>query len=373
MPTAIYDCSLITSRERVKVTTNSFINRIQNQSNPTTSYGPMLGIYDSSIINSINNGQMKYFRRNQGCNTVDNGCPCAPINNNNNNTIAPPGEIPYINIRYSSIIVEWGEPLTGTKPFTYTVYAISDTSTVISPPTYNTMYVFETGTLASGIDYIFKVIASNGAGETVRDYNIPTPAPYGPPDIITILNESQPGSIKLYINSSPFNPLSEGAEYKLSTYINDVEVNITDFLPFPGSMIYPIEIPIDNLLSSYLYSFRVQIKDSVSELSSFSNKPINIQPLPGAPQNVTWTALSTTSIRVSYNNFSQEAGGFSLIGASCIITNGYSLYLNTTNLTNTSVDIINLSPHTTYYDFTIQFVLENVSSLTSDIEPFTTL
>lgn len=373
MPTANYDSSIITWREKVKTETNSFISRIQNRVNPTTSYGLLAGIFDSSIINSVNNGQMKYFTRNEGCTIIDNGCPCPPIINSDITSIIPPGEIPYINVIYGSIIVEWGEPLTGTKPFVYKVFAISQNSTVISPTTFNTRYVFETGTLTPGIEYTFNVIASNSAGETTANYVEPTPAPYAGPTVTSSINGSTPGSINLSITNSPFNPLSEGAQYALSTYINDVELSVSNFQPFPGSTSYPITIPINNLSSAYLYSFKVQIKDSETEISSLSTKTTNLRPLAGAPQNVTWTALSTSSIRVSYDNFSEEAGGFSLIGATCIITNGYSLYLNTTNLTNTSVDIINLSPQTTYYDFTIQFVLGSVTSLSSEIGAFTTL
>lgn len=68
------DSSLLTKRRQNKVIANDFINRL-NQ--PTTSYGPMLGISANSIINSVITGQMKDIQKCEGAFRVDNGCPCA--------------------------------------------------------------------------------------------------------------------------------------------------------------------------------------------------------------------------------------------------------------------------------------------------------
>jgi hypothetical protein len=77
MPTTIYDSSLITQRRKAKAESESFINRIQNATNPSTGYAPRLGIYDQSIINTVKMGQMKEYRKNEGgCTTVNDGCPC---------------------------------------------------------------------------------------------------------------------------------------------------------------------------------------------------------------------------------------------------------------------------------------------------------
>jgi hypothetical protein len=62
MPTTIYDSSLITQRRKNTTISGSFINRIQSITNPTTSYGPLLGISQSSIINSVITGQMTEYR-----------------------------------------------------------------------------------------------------------------------------------------------------------------------------------------------------------------------------------------------------------------------------------------------------------------------
>jgi hypothetical protein len=88
MPTTIYDSSLITQRRRAKAESGSFITRISpwNSNNPTnqpnTGYAPMLGIWDQSIINTVKNGNMKFYRKGDGgCTTVSNGCPCEPLVN----------------------------------------------------------------------------------------------------------------------------------------------------------------------------------------------------------------------------------------------------------------------------------------------------
>lgn len=69
-----YDSSTLTKRRQNKVIANDFINRINTQN--TTSYGPALGISESSIINQVANGQMKYIRKCDGSFSIDNGCPC---------------------------------------------------------------------------------------------------------------------------------------------------------------------------------------------------------------------------------------------------------------------------------------------------------
>jgi len=82
MSTTIYDSSLLTQRRQAKAESGSFINRIQNYSRPTSGYGPSLGIYDQSIINTVKDGNMKYYRKGTGGITlVDNGCPCGPLAN----------------------------------------------------------------------------------------------------------------------------------------------------------------------------------------------------------------------------------------------------------------------------------------------------
>jgi hypothetical protein len=78
MPTTIYDSSLITKRKQNTTIANSFISRIQNGNNSTTGSAPILGITEQSIINSVKNGQMIDFRKNEGgCTVINRGCPCS--------------------------------------------------------------------------------------------------------------------------------------------------------------------------------------------------------------------------------------------------------------------------------------------------------
>jgi hypothetical protein len=82
MPTTIYDSSLLTKRRKDKAESGSFLLRINNPTNPNTGYAPALGIWDQSIIQSVQNGNMKYYRKGDGgCTTVNNGCPCPPLTN----------------------------------------------------------------------------------------------------------------------------------------------------------------------------------------------------------------------------------------------------------------------------------------------------
>ena len=83
MSTTIYDASLITKRRKDKAESGSFINRITNASNPNTGYAPLLGIYDQSIINTVKQGNMAFYRKGDGgCTTISNGCPCQPLPDN---------------------------------------------------------------------------------------------------------------------------------------------------------------------------------------------------------------------------------------------------------------------------------------------------
>jgi len=80
MSTAIYDSSLLTQRRKNKAESGSFINRIQNYAKPNTGYAPLLGISEQSIINTVKDGQMPYYRKGTGGITiVDNGCPCGVL------------------------------------------------------------------------------------------------------------------------------------------------------------------------------------------------------------------------------------------------------------------------------------------------------
>ena len=86
MPTTIYDSSFITQRKRERAISGSFINRIQNPTNPATGSAPLLGISEQSIINTVKTGQMTQYRKNNGCVFISPGCPCPSSNVYNSNT-----------------------------------------------------------------------------------------------------------------------------------------------------------------------------------------------------------------------------------------------------------------------------------------------
>lgn len=124
MPTTIYDSSLITQRRRDKTVSGSFINRIQNPTNPNTGSAPMLGISQQSIINTVKNGQMKDYRKNDtGCTTISSGCPCS-INAFTEPALLPPGIVPNIQYSYGSIIATWDVPTSGGPASSYNVNLI---------------------------------------------------------------------------------------------------------------------------------------------------------------------------------------------------------------------------------------------------------
>lgn len=75
MSATIYDSSLLTRLKASKTESKSFITR-QSGPNPTTSYGPALGIWDQSIVNDVKIGQMTEFRKCNGSYVTFNGCPC---------------------------------------------------------------------------------------------------------------------------------------------------------------------------------------------------------------------------------------------------------------------------------------------------------
>jgi hypothetical protein len=164
MPTTIYDSSLVTQRNKNKIIANSFINRIENPSNPTTGSAPLLGITQQSIINEINSGRLIQVRKNNGCTVVDYGCPCGERYTSSNDihdtlssslkpAISPLAASPIIdnnesNIRISSIDIDNNENIYAIVSYSRIYYASNlnvlfynlDTidSTKIQPSLYGT-------------------------------------------------------------------------------------------------------------------------------------------------------------------------------------------------------------------------------------------
>ena len=89
----IYDSSFLTQRWGNKVIARDFINRLNRQN--ITSYGPLQGNYDNSILNNVAEGRQQNITKCQIGYQVDNGggCPCTtnqiinpPLPNNNGKT-----------------------------------------------------------------------------------------------------------------------------------------------------------------------------------------------------------------------------------------------------------------------------------------------
>lgn len=77
MSNANYNASVVTQRRQNKVVAGSFINRIQNGSQSTTSYGPLAGNFDQSVVQAVTSGQQTQYRRSEeNCVVADPGCPC---------------------------------------------------------------------------------------------------------------------------------------------------------------------------------------------------------------------------------------------------------------------------------------------------------
>jgi hypothetical protein len=85
----IYDSSFLTQRRANKTIARDFINRINGQN--ITSYGPLQGNFDSSILNNVSEGRQQNITKCNGGYQVDNGggCPCISETTNINNIIPP--------------------------------------------------------------------------------------------------------------------------------------------------------------------------------------------------------------------------------------------------------------------------------------------
>jgi hypothetical protein len=191
MPTTIYDSFIITQRIQNKTIADSFINRIQSQTNPTTGSAPALGITSASIINSVEEGQQKDIRKNYGCTTVNAGCPCALTTSTGtiiNNVISVlPGPVSNVEANYGSVIVTWDAPTIGVEvqPFTYELTTTPPTLTnTITNGVMTYIYTTPLAPLMPNVNYTFNVRAINSVGagpsaSSVGNFYAPYPAPTG--------------------------------------------------------------------------------------------------------------------------------------------------------------------------------------------------
>lgn len=164
MSNRIYDSSQLTKRKAEKAIAGSFLTRIGPPNNQT-SYGPLPGIYDGSIMNAVKSGHMTEYTRYPVCVGISPGCPCPELNASIVHTpIVPsiPGQVTGITFTVGSIILSWNTPLKGTGPFAYIVTPYLNGIALASVTTTNTTYKFVD--LEEMKPYTFTVCAMNSAG-----------------------------------------------------------------------------------------------------------------------------------------------------------------------------------------------------------------
>lgn len=306
MPTTIYDSSLVTQRHRDKTISGSFINRIQNPNNPTTSYAPRLGIYDQSIINTVKNGQMTTYRKNDGgCTRINIGCPCTTSSNSviHNSITIPelglggsinplqlPGSVTDIIVIYGSVIVKWKAPTVGVEegiPFIYELTTEPETEK-IKIGNGVTEYIYDTATdtpiLVPGTAYNFIIRATNslGAGEVTSTTDL-FYAPFQAPTEYSITPYYNGITISFAFNSNLSN-LSNYNTYELVidsvTYISII-ANINNEISFNELAIdtdYPagyivLKNPDENRISNRINidSFKTLEKNSIKSVTTIDN------------------------------------------------------------------------------------------------------
>ena len=169
MSNRIYDSSQLTKRRGEKATAGSFLTRLYPPSNttqPQTGYGPLPGIYDSSIMNAVKTGHMTEYTRYPTCIGISAGCPCPELNASL--ITAPyvpaiPGAISGITFTVGSIVISWNAPTTGDGPFTYIITPYLNGVALSPVTTSETTYRF-TG-LQDWQPYTFTVCAMNAGGQ----------------------------------------------------------------------------------------------------------------------------------------------------------------------------------------------------------------
>ena len=158
----IYDSSHLTHRRQEKAIAGSFISRLLPPSQ--TSYGPLPGIYDGSIMNAVKTGSVTQYTRYPTCIGISPGCPCPELNASLSTypyIPAIPGAVSGITFTIGSIIVSWIPPTGG--PFQYQVTPYINGVAQKSITTSKTTYKFTK--LQEGKPYTFTVCAMNAGGQ----------------------------------------------------------------------------------------------------------------------------------------------------------------------------------------------------------------
>jgi hypothetical protein len=185
MSNRIFDSSQLTVRKKQKTIANSFLSRI-NSPNPQQGFGPLQGIYDSSILNDVKTGNMTEYTRYPTCVAISVGCPCPETNSSIIPTpILPavPGPVTGITFTVGSIIVSWNPPTTGEGPFQYIVTPYLNNIKQTPVITTETEYRFTE--LQEWKPYTFTVCAMNNSGQGPI---VPSPSYFiAPPESLSII------------------------------------------------------------------------------------------------------------------------------------------------------------------------------------------
>ena len=169
MSNRIYDSSQLTKRKAQQAIAGSFLTRLYPPSITTqaqTGYGPLPGIYDSSVMNAVKTGHMTEYTRYPTCIGISPGCPCPELNRSLATppyVPAIPGAISGITFTVGSIVVSWNAPTTGDGPFTYIVTPYLNGTALTPVTTTATTYRFTS--LQDWQPYTFTVCAMNGSGQ----------------------------------------------------------------------------------------------------------------------------------------------------------------------------------------------------------------
>jgi hypothetical protein len=167
MPTTIYDSSQLTKRRAEKAIAGSFLTRLYppNLIQPQTGYGPLPGIYDSSVMYAVKTGHMTEYTRYPACIGISPGCPCPELNASISTSPfipAIPGAVSGITFTVGSIVISWIAPI-GDGPFTYLVTPYLNGIAQTTVTTNATTYRFTD--LQEWQPYTFTVCAMNAGGQ----------------------------------------------------------------------------------------------------------------------------------------------------------------------------------------------------------------
>ena len=173
----IFDSSHITQRRGEKAIAGSFLST--TASNVMYGSKPLLGIKDSSVMYAVKTGHSTQYDRLYGCVGISPGCPCPDLTFNTSpetpNLVILPGNVGTIRIIFSSIILSWSAPSTGSGPFSYIITPYLNGSTLSPVTTTNTSYTFKN--LQEMQPYTFTVCAVNSSGQGPVDVTKSTVAP----------------------------------------------------------------------------------------------------------------------------------------------------------------------------------------------------